>query len=114
MKKERTEAPDDYVAEIADVDLGDARLDKRCLGLVSSVATDPSAAFPQSIETNAGLEAAYRFFNNERVTPQDLLEPHYQGGPSLELPRLRMCLLCMTLPRFGTAGRTAPGQASAI
>ena len=64
--------------ELADVDLGDERLNRRLGTLVDRIAQRPSDSFPKVLD-EAELEAAYRFFGNERVRPDAILEPHYRA-----------------------------------
>jgi hypothetical protein len=63
--------------EVADADLGDARLVRRLAALATSLADRPAASFPTALD-DAALEAAYRFFGNERVTPEAILAPHFR------------------------------------
>jgi Transposase DNA-binding len=62
-------------AEFDEVDLGDARLNRRLLKLADSVADRPGESFPKALD-DAELEAAYRFFGNDQVTPEAILAPH--------------------------------------
>lgn len=55
--------------------LGDARLAARLEKLASSLAESPGASFPKAL-TPGDLEGAYRFFNNDRVSPDKILAPH--------------------------------------
>jgi hypothetical protein len=65
-------------SEVADVQLGDERLNRRLGGLIDRVAARPGDSFPKMLD-GAELEAAYRFFGNERVTPDAILEPHFRA-----------------------------------
>ena len=62
--------------EFSDVDLGDERLEKRCRQLASQLSAHPDKSVPQACRRWADTKAAYRFFSNERVTREKLLEPH--------------------------------------
>lgn len=64
-------------SELTDVDLGDARLDKRAVALADRIAARPAASFPKALD-DSELEAAYRFFGNEAVTPEAILAPHFR------------------------------------
>ena len=64
-------------AEVADADLGDARLTRRLGGLVDALASRPGESFPKALD-DAELEGAYRFFGNENVTPDAILAPHFR------------------------------------
>ena len=61
--------------ELGDADLGDERLNRRLAVLADLVARRPDAGFPKALD-DAELEAAYRFFGNDRVTPEAILAPH--------------------------------------
>jgi hypothetical protein len=63
--------------ELADADLGDVRLNRRLSLLASSLADRAGEGFPQALD-DAELEAAYRFFGNERITPEAILAPHFR------------------------------------
>jgi Transposase DNA-binding/Transposase DDE domain len=68
----------DWGSELGGADFGDARLGKRLLMIAEAVALEPDRSFP-SIFGDTALEGAYRFFNNEEVTPARILEPHIQA-----------------------------------
>jgi len=62
-------------SEVADADLGDARLTQRLGLLIDSLADRPGESFPKAL-SDAELEGAYRFFGNAKVTPEAILAPH--------------------------------------
>jgi len=62
--------------EMATVDLGDRRLNRRSATLLETMATKPNSSIPAMTAGLAEMTAAYRFFSNERVDEQKLLEPH--------------------------------------
>lgn len=62
--------------EMATVDLGDQRLNRRAASLLESMATKPDSSIPAQTEGLAEMTAAYRFFSNERIDEHKLLEPH--------------------------------------
>lgn len=64
-------------SEVAEADLGDARLTERLGLLIDSLADRPGESFPKAL-SDAELEAAYRFFGNAKVTPDAILAPHYR------------------------------------
>jgi hypothetical protein len=66
-------------SELASVELGDERLNRRLLSIVDRLSEQPSASFPHAMGDDAELEAAYRFFANERVTAEGILEPHFEA-----------------------------------
>lgn len=66
-------------AEFEGANLGDERLNRRLGLLADTLARRPDASFPHALD-EAELEAAYRFFGNKRVAPEDVLEPHLQAS----------------------------------
>jgi Domain of unknown function (DUF4338)/Transposase Tn5 dimerisation domain/Transposase DNA-binding len=59
--------------------LGDTRLEARLLDLATAFFARPQANIPQACGSTAAAKAAYRFFDNDRVTMDALLEPHHQA-----------------------------------
>jgi hypothetical protein len=55
---------------------GDARLDERMDKVLGGLAEDPGASIPQALGGWAETQAAYRFFDNDKVTFEKVLEPH--------------------------------------
>ena len=75
--------------ELADADLGDARLNRRVALLAERLSERPAESFPRALD-DAELEAAYRFFGNDQVTPEAILAPHVRQScrRATELPRI--------------------------
>ncbi len=75
--------------ELADADLGDARLGRRLGLLADRIAERPGESFPKALD-DAELEAAYRFFGNDQVSPEAILAPHFRQSVrrAAELPRI--------------------------
>jgi hypothetical protein len=65
--------------EFGGAKLGDQRLEARLLDLGAAFFARPQANIPQACGSTAAAKAAYRFFDNERVTMDALLEPHHQA-----------------------------------
>lgn len=57
------------------VQLGDPRRDRRAVQIATALARDPAASFPKAMNTDADLQATYRFWANEQVGYNDLLRP---------------------------------------
>ena len=55
--------------EVAGVDLGDKRLTDRLAVIVDRSGSHPNLSIPAAMRGRSELEAAYRFFANEKVTP---------------------------------------------
>jgi hypothetical protein len=62
--------------EVASADLKDKRLNQRLMQIVSDMAERPVASIPAACGGYAETVAAYRFFDNEKVMYQNVLEPH--------------------------------------
>lgn len=65
-------------AEVAGSNFDDERLNKRLRAVVAGLAVEPWRSLPRSFDP-AGLEGAYRFFSNPRVTPDDILSSHVEA-----------------------------------
>lgn len=64
--------------ETVGVELGDTRLERRFGRVVEMMARAPEQSFPHaSGDSDAALEATYRFLNNESVRHDELLGAHY-------------------------------------
>jgi hypothetical protein len=63
--------------EFEGVDLGDPRRNQRLRVLAERAAQAPATSFPKMMSP-AELEGAYRFLNNVKVLPADILRPHVQ------------------------------------
>ena len=55
---------------------GDERLSKRLVTIVNRLSEKPNMSIPAAMSDRAEMEAAYRFFDNESVTPEAILAPH--------------------------------------
>ncbi len=65
--------------EFGQSDLGDARLDDRLQKLVEKLAADPGMSIPKAMGDWSQAKAAYRFFANDDVTREKILDPHYRA-----------------------------------
>jgi|HubBroStandDraft_1064217.scaffolds.fasta_scaffold62646_1 hypothetical protein len=65
------------IEDFAGADFGDERLTKRLLRIVEGLAPKPGASLPDAAKDDAELEGTYRFLQNEKVTPEGILAPHY-------------------------------------
>lgn len=63
--------------DFAGAEFGDKRLTKRLVRIVEGLAPNPSASLPDAAKNDAELEGTYRFLQNETVTPEAILSPHY-------------------------------------
>ena len=63
--------------ELAGVNLGDARLNKRCVRLLDRLADKPTASIPHACNGWAETQAAYRFLAQDEIGWEDILAPHF-------------------------------------
>lgn len=66
------------VTEVGNAACGDARMAQRLVHLLDGRSEPPTAAIPQACGTWAHTKAAYRFFDNPRVTPDAIMAPQRQ------------------------------------
>jgi hypothetical protein len=62
--------------ELRHVDLGDRRLNRRLVKLLDDLLNAPEASVPQASSDWAATKAAYRFWDNPRVDPDDIRAAH--------------------------------------
>ena len=65
--------------EVLGANFGDKRLDERLGTIAEEFASHPNVSIPAATTGRAEMEAAYRFFDNDKVTPDKILEPHFQA-----------------------------------
>jgi hypothetical protein len=65
--------------EVTGAEFGDKRLSTRLVAIAEQMAVEPDASFPVAACGDAALEATYRFFNNDAVSPERILEPHVRA-----------------------------------
>jgi hypothetical protein len=65
--------------EFDEAELGDRRLTVRLQELAARLAERPSVSLPAACGDGAQLKAAYRFFDNEQVTPAAVLASHVRA-----------------------------------
>lgn len=64
------------VNEFADADLGDLRRTQRLVQLAHTLAQNPGASLPEACGSPAMLKGAYRFFENDDIEPDDIVQSH--------------------------------------
>lgn len=65
--------------EFDEAELGDRRLTRRLQELAERLAERPSDSLPGACADGAELKAAYRFFDNDQVTPEAVLASHVRS-----------------------------------
>jgi len=66
------------VEEFSKVSFQDKRLNKRCQKIASDLEQQPSEPINQACDDWADTKAAYRFFDNPKVTAEKIVRPHSQ------------------------------------
>lgn len=64
--------------ELDSVDLEDKRLNERLMRVVSDLGRRPTASIPEACGGHAEMTAAYRLFDNPKVTFAKILDPHLE------------------------------------
>ena len=99
--------------EFAQLDLGDARLDKRARILMERFAADPTASVPKACLGWGETMGAYRFFDNDSVEWQDILAPHWQQTKQrMAVQPVVLCLQDTTELDFNGQGAIGLGPLS--
>jgi len=65
--------------EVQGASLGDQRLTKRLGRIIEQLGAKPTLSVPAATRGRAEMEAAYRFFDNDKVSPEKILEPHVEA-----------------------------------
>ncbi len=65
--------------ELRGIDLGDKRLNKRSVRVIEALAANPEASINASCENWSETQAAYRFFDNDAVAHEQVLQPHIEA-----------------------------------
>ncbi len=81
------------MAETASAELGDERLNRRLALVLRRLAAQPDKSIPVASRGWSETQAAYRFFDNEKVTPEKILAPHQEA--TLQRVRQHPVMLCV-------------------
>ncbi len=65
--------------ELATLSLGDERLNKRAQKILSQLSHNPTDSIPVACQGAAETKAAYRFFDNEKVSSEKIQETHFDS-----------------------------------
>jgi len=65
--------------ELDGIDLGDKRLNDRARLLIERLGANPAASINSSCQGWSETKAAYEFFDNKKVDPQKILQPHREA-----------------------------------
>ena len=65
--------------ELESANFNDARLNKRAIKVLTNLSNKPQSSIPESCKSWTDVCGAYRFFDNEKVTSEKILNPHYDA-----------------------------------
>src|ERR1035441_10550460 len=65
--------------EVAECEFKDERLGKRFRSLLEQLSSSPGDSIPLACQDWANTKAAYRFFDNDRVSEAEILGGHFQS-----------------------------------
>jgi hypothetical protein len=65
--------------EVEGARFGDKRLDRRLGLIVEELGANPNLSIPAATDSRAEMEAAYRFFDSDKVSPEKILQPHFDA-----------------------------------
>lgn len=68
-----------FSEEIAEAEFGDKRLENRFGKIVAGLSQNSEGSIPKALDTWSETIAAYRFFSNDKVTPEKIFYPHKQA-----------------------------------
>jgi len=94
------------LSEVKRADFGDVRLNRRLEKLVDELSQQPNHSIPAATKGRAEMEAAYRFCDNPKVTPDKILEPHRQAT----LKRVSQCPVAILAQDTTELDLTRPNQ----
>lgn len=92
--------------EVRTADLGDQRLNARLGRILEELGANPNLSIPAATNKRAEMEAAYRFFDNDNVTPDKILKPHIDAT----LERISQCEVVLLVQDTTELDLTRPEQ----
>ena len=92
--------------EVADVDLGDKRLNNRLQAVLQAFGRAPQLSIPAALVGRNETEAAYRLFANPKVTPDHILRSHF----ACTQRRIAMAEVCLLVQDTTDVELTRPQQ----
>jgi beta-glucosidase-like glycosyl hydrolase len=98
-----------HEGELAGIDLGDERLNKRIIKLAVELGEQPQAFINQACEDWADSKAAYRLFDNEKVTGEQKISAHRERV----IERMKRCDVVLAIQDTTEIDYTAHGEKKA-
>ena len=94
------------VRACADAELGDERRTTRLVELANVLGQHPTAALPEACGDGGMLKAAYRFFDNDAIEAQDMLQSHVES-PYRRLDQVSLVLAVQETTEVNWTGHPA-------
>lgn len=110
MDIEGLEHPEKWAVEtFGTAELGDLRRPDRLVKMATAIAENPSASLPESMRNWTETLAAYRFLDNEAVTHEQIMLPHWMTTRQEAMQRSRVLLAADTTDINLSSHETAEG-----
>jgi hypothetical protein len=104
MLNEVVDSSDWLSSEIKDANIGDARLNKRFGNVLEMLMRKPTQSIPAVSKNWVETKAAYRFFDNPKVTSEAILKPHKDAAIKRMKQESIRCQLELPVPTTRIAG----------
>lgn len=75
-KNQRTKQLEWIEEEFGEVAVGDERLRQRLIKIAQAFAREPGASIPKAVGERKAMKAAYRFFDNEKISLKEVMSEH--------------------------------------
>ena len=92
--------------EVLGADFGDRRLNRRLVTVVEELGAQPQLSIPAATDGRAEMEGAYRFFDNDKVSPEKIREPHVAAT----IERIAQCEIALLVQDTTELDLTRPSR----
>ena len=92
--------------EVCGADIGDERLNRRLVKIVEELGAQPNLNIPAATDGRAEMEGAYRFFDNDKVSPEKIRQPHVAAT----IERIAQCDMALLVQDTTELDLTRPSQ----
>lgn len=78
MNNQNLQNPEDWASQtFGAAELGDQRRTDRLVTMAAAIAHDPAASLPKAMRGSSETTAAYRFLDNEQISHEQIMMPHW-------------------------------------
>lgn len=92
--------------EVLGADFGDRRLNQRLVTVIEELGAQPHLSIPAATDGRAEMEGAYRFFDNDKVSPEKIREPHVAAT----IERIAQCEIALLVQDTTELDLTRPSR----